>query len=318
LSASVSDADMTVIDRVLTKPVKNGVLAAALSEVTRTPMVRPAAEHAGASALPFRNVRILLAEDNAVNQKLAIRLLQRLGAEVVVVNNGIEVLQALRDADFDAVLMDCQMPEMDGYEATRRLRGTATAVRNPQIPVIALTAHALATDRAKCLAAGMDDYLTKPIDAAQLQRALRRSLPADHEFAKRPGAEDVQWFDESALLTRTNDDRDFARELVALFIKTGRETLWHLLQRDTDPGTMRKLAHNLKGSAAAAAAREVAARAEILERAIGSAQAAAALQALENSFKQTAAHWKRTGWIAQEVAVDADALAGMSGAARWI
>jgi HPt (histidine-containing phosphotransfer) domain-containing protein len=164
----------------------------------------------------------------------------------------------------------------------------------------------------------MDDYLTKPIDAAQLQRALRRSLPADHEFAKRPGAEDVQWFDESALLTRTNDDRDFARELVALFIKTGRETLWHLLQRDTDPGTMRKLAHNLKGSAAAAAAREVAARAEILERAIGSAQAAAALQALENSFKQTAAHWKRTGWIAQEVAVDADALAGMSGAARWI
>jgi len=152
----------------------------------------------------------------------------------------------------------------------------------------------------------------------QLQRALRRSLPADHEFANRRGADDVQWFDESALLTRTNDDRDFARELIGLFMKTGRETLWQLLQRGTDPGTMRKLAHNLKGSAAAAAAREVSARAEILERAIGSAQAAAALQALDGSFKQTAAYWKRTGWIPQEIAVDADSFAGMAGAARWI
>jgi HPt (histidine-containing phosphotransfer) domain-containing protein len=152
----------------------------------------------------------------------------------------------------------------------------------------------------------MDDYLTKPINPAQLQRALSRSLPANHEFANRPGADDVLWFDEPALLMRTGDDRDFARELISLFMKTGRETLWQLVQRGTDPSTMSKLAQNLKGSAAAAAAREVSVRAEILERVAGSAQAAAALQALESSFKQTAAYWKRTGWIAQEVHVDAE------------
>ncbi len=309
LSSAVTDAEMMVIDRVVTKPVKSGVLARALAEVTRAPASRTEATDAAASALPFRGVRILLAEDNAVNQKLANRLLQRLGAEVTVASNGFEVLQALRDADFDAVLMDCQMPEMDGYEATRQLREPASGVRNHKIPVIALTAHALATDRAKCLAAGMDDYLTKPINPAQLQRALSRSLPANHEFANRPGADDVQWFDESALLSRTGNDRDFARELIALFMKTGRETLWQLVQRGTDPGTMRKLAHNLKGSAAAAAAREVTARAEILERVAESAQASAALQALENSFKQTAAYWKRTGWIAQEVHVDTESRA---------
>jgi HPt (histidine-containing phosphotransfer) domain-containing protein len=172
--------------------------------------------------------------------------------------------------------------------------------------VIALTANAMATDRAKCLAAGMDDYLTKPINPAHLQRALSRSMPANHEFANRPGADDVQWFDESALLRRTGDDRDFARELIALFMQTGGETLWQLQQCGTDPGTLRKLAHDLKGSAGAAAAQEVAARADVLERAAGTREAAAALQSLETSFRQTAAYWKRSGWIAQELHIDAD------------
>jgi PAS domain S-box-containing protein len=314
LSTSVSDADMTVIDRVITEPVKSGALLRALAEATRTPAARPkhtrtGSKDVGALASPFRGVRILLAEDNAVNQTLASRLLQRLGAEVEIANNGLEALEALRVEDFDAVLMDCQMPEMDGYEATRQLRNPASAVRNPRIPVIALTAHALATDRAKCLAAGMDDYLTKPINPAHLQRALSRSMPADHEFANRPGADDVQWFDEPALRSRTGDDRDFARELIALFVQTGGETLWQLAQCGTDPGTLRKLAHNLKGSAAAAAAREVAARAAVLERVAGTHEAVEALNSLETSFKQTAAYWKRTGWIAQEPHVDADTRA---------
>jgi PAS domain S-box-containing protein len=306
LSNSVSDTDMTLIDRIITKPVRSGVLLRALAEVTRAPVARAETQEAVAAALPFGGVRILLAEDNAVNQKLASRLLQRLGAEVVVANNGIEVLEALRTQDFDAVLMDCQMPEMDGYEATRQLRDPAAAVRNPKIPVIALTAHALATDRAKCLAAGMDDYLTKPINPANLQRALSRSLPPDHEFSTRPDADDVQWFDEPALLARTGGDRDFARELIILFMQIGGETVWQLVQRGNDPGTLRKLAHNLKGSAAATAAREVAARAETLERVAGTPEAATALRTLEASFKQTIAHWKRSGWITQETHVDAD------------
>jgi CheY-like chemotaxis protein len=132
---------------------------------------------AAPAALGLSGMQILLAEDNPVNQKLAVRLLQKLGANVRVVNNGIEVLQALREADFDAVLMDCQMPLMDGYEATQQLRRAEGSVRNAQIPVIALTAHAMATDRAKCLAAGMNDYLTKPINPAHLRQALTKVLP---------------------------------------------------------------------------------------------------------------------------------------------
>jgi CheY-like chemotaxis protein len=136
------------------------------------------ANRSAASATPrsFPGMRILLAEDNPVNQKLAVRLLQKLGVEVQVAVNGLEALQALREADFDAVLMDCQMPELDGYEATRRLRGAAGAVRNPDVPVIALTAHALATDRSKCLDAGMTDYLTKPINPNHLHQCLARVM----------------------------------------------------------------------------------------------------------------------------------------------
>jgi CheY-like chemotaxis protein/HPt (histidine-containing phosphotransfer) domain-containing protein len=232
-----------------------------------------------------------------------------MGAEVQVANNGLETLQALETADYDAVLMDCQMPEMDGYEATRRLREPASGVRNPKIPVIALTAHALATDRAKCLAAGMDDYLTKPINPALLQRALARSLPATQEIAARVVADDEGLFDATELLARAGEDRDFARELIALFIKTGGETLWELTHCGTDDDTVRKLAHSLKGSSAAAAAREVTACAAALERAAGTAEAIPALLALEASFKRTLAHWRQTRWFVQELHLDADTRA---------
>jgi two-component system sensor histidine kinase/response regulator len=161
---------------VITKPVKTGVLIRVLAELTQN-APRVLANEAEPEILPLTGRRILLAEDNPVNQKLAVRLLQRFGAHVEVAPNGLVALQALRDAHFDAVLMDCQMPLLDGYEATRQLRAPGSGVRNPKIPVIALTAHALATDRAKCLAAGMDDYLTKPINPNHLQKALARALP---------------------------------------------------------------------------------------------------------------------------------------------
>ncbi|HME40835.1 MAG TPA: MHYT domain-containing protein [Steroidobacteraceae bacterium] len=177
LANSPPVADLRLIDRVVPKPANTAVLVRALAELTQISATGAAAQDIAPIALPFSGVRILLAEDNAVNQKLATRLLQRLGAEVHVAANGVEALQALRDSNFDAVLMDCQMPQMDGYEATRQLRSPKGAVRNPNIPVIALTAHALATDRARCLAAGMDDYLTKPINPAELRQALAKALP---------------------------------------------------------------------------------------------------------------------------------------------
>ena len=171
LSTSLAEADLRLVDRIVTKPTKTATLVRALCELTQSSGSELHREPEP-EALPFAGRRVLLAEDNPVNQKLAMRLVQRLGAQVELAPNGLVALQCLRDADFDAVLMDCQMPLLDGYEATKQLRDPKSGVRNCNIPVIALTAHALATDRAKCLAAGMDDYLTKPINPTHLQKAL--------------------------------------------------------------------------------------------------------------------------------------------------
>lgn len=141
---------------------------------TRPPLV--AHKHDGNDA-GLQPLRIIVAEDNAVNQKLLQHLLKRLKFEAEFVANGTECLRMLRSASFDVILMDCQMPEMDGYEATQRVRAGEGGEEHKGIRIIALTAHAMAGDREKCLAVGMDDYLTKPIQPAQLVAVLERSIP---------------------------------------------------------------------------------------------------------------------------------------------
>ncbi len=120
---------------------------------------------------PLLPLRILLVEDNLINQKVASRMLEKNGHCVVTVNNGREALDALTGQDFDAVLMDVQMPEMDGLEATAAIRANEDGT-DRHIPILALTAHALTGDRQRCLDAGMDGYLAKPIQTAQLLQAL--------------------------------------------------------------------------------------------------------------------------------------------------
>jgi CheY-like chemotaxis protein len=118
-----------------------------------------------------QRLRILLAEDNAVNQKLAALLLRREGHDVTVVGDGNEAVRAVAQGSFDVVLMDLQMPEMDGFEATTAIRGAEQGTGR-HLRIVALTAHAMKDDRDKCMKAGMDDYLTKPIDPNRLRSAL--------------------------------------------------------------------------------------------------------------------------------------------------
>jgi CheY-like chemotaxis protein len=122
----------------------------------------------GSGKLADRRLRVLVAEDNVINQRLVMRILERRGHRVHVVGTGQAALDALAAASFDLVLMDVQMPDMDGLEATRAIRDRERNGKAQRLPVLAITAHTMKGDREKCLAAGMDDVINKPIDSARL------------------------------------------------------------------------------------------------------------------------------------------------------
>lgn len=174
------------IEAYLDKPVKQSRLFNCLvSEVQNKAKVEstadlPASSPSLSKSEPeFKKAGILLAEDNFINQKIALAQLRRLHYRADSVANGREVLEALQCISYDLILMDCQMPEMDGYETSqvirqREKRSASPCPWKPPVHIIALTAHALQGEREKCLAAGMDDYLSKPLRQAKLQAALER------------------------------------------------------------------------------------------------------------------------------------------------
>jgi GAF domain-containing protein/CheY-like chemotaxis protein len=173
----------------LAKPVKPSALHDTLANVllgaVASAPARPDAQQPLDGELGERHpLRILLAEDNAVNQKLALRLLRQMGYEADVVGDGLQAIEAIEHGPYEVVLMDVQMPELDGLEATRRIRA-----RWPDLPlpIVAMTANAMAGDREACLAAGMTDYISKPIRPAELRAALER-VPSRVSTAGRPGA----------------------------------------------------------------------------------------------------------------------------------
>ncbi|HKR63814.1 MAG TPA: response regulator, partial [Thermoanaerobaculia bacterium] len=158
------------IDAFLTKPIRRTQLADAMSRLLSGEAAVSQEPAAQKPATPSR-ARVLVVEDNSVNQLVALGQLNRLGHDAVVATTGVEALDAIRENAFDIVLMDCQMPDMDGYEAARRVRQMDGA--RARIPIIAITAHALPGEREKCLAAGMNDYLPKPVSLEQLGAVIR-------------------------------------------------------------------------------------------------------------------------------------------------
>jgi two-component system, sensor histidine kinase and response regulator len=161
------------IDECLTRPVKQSQLFDAIITSLGGQLRNAAPSERAAPVTLQTDVRVLIAEDNPVNQKVALRQLERLGVAADAVANGIEAVEAVSRTDYGLVLMDVQMPEMDGFTAARELRG-----RGATMPIVALTANAMAGDRERCVAAGMDDYLAKPILEEELVRVLRRFLPS--------------------------------------------------------------------------------------------------------------------------------------------
>jgi CheY-like chemotaxis protein len=174
--------DEKVFTAILTKPIKPSLLFDTLTKTFSSHAPFPsnplvAASGSASAPLEVRTERVLLAEDNPVNQKVALHMLARLGYRADTAANGIEVLEAVSRVEYDLILMDVQMPEMDGMEATRQLRSQQNPQRvRPRI--VALTADALQGDRERCLEAGMDEYLSKPIKAADLASAMMRARRA--------------------------------------------------------------------------------------------------------------------------------------------
>ena len=228
--------------------------------------------------------RILVAEDHPVNQKVLAHQLRGMGLQHVMTASGTQALELLAQERFDLVLMDWQMPEMDGLEATRRIRLLPANLRN--IPIIALTANANTGFRETCLAAGANDYLSKPYTEAALAALLTQWLAPD-----RAAAHHAPLLDLAALRARYPGNPELADNLVSLFISTTETSLAALQrgieQRDAD--CCRKEAHALKGAAASVAARAIqegAARIEACVRDGDFARAAAELATLESLFRE--------------------------------
>ncbi len=247
----------------LMKPIKQSELFDAIRGAlgaARRPEETPMDE--GTPALPRRRLRVLLAEDNAVNQKLMVRLLEKWGHLVSVAANGKEALAAVEQGHFDLVLMDVQMPEVGGFEATAAIRAREKEAGG-HLPVVAMTAHAMKGDRERCLAAGMDDYLAKPIQAHELAAVIERAVPP----AAANGGEAEAPLDWAAALKAVGGDEEILRDLAGVFLETSPRWLEELgaAVARRDVAVVRRLGHTMKGSLSQLGATAARAAAERLE-----------------------------------------------------
>ena len=275
LGVATSEADLRAAGFTawMTKPIKQAPLFQRLCEALVQAGPASTATVSGARVSPAeapspaahsRRLRVLVAEDNQVNQKLALRILERRGHSPEVVENGQLAVERLKGERFDVVLMDCQMPVLDGYEASRVIRDPASGVLQPDIPIIAMTANAMRGDREKCLAAGMSDYISKPINPGELDQMLDRwgaKVAADTPLPKGVRLE------VSDLVERLMGDRDLAREIFAEFIKDTGERLGRITAAHAagDAARVQAEAHAIRGAAANVGAVELKELAAVIE-----------------------------------------------------
>jgi PAS domain S-box-containing protein len=254
------------ISAYLLKPVKQSQLFDCLATVMGESDTEPAAAPQSGNLLTghtFKEdkfaaqTRILIAEDNPVNQMVARRQVERLGYQVDIAANGLEALAALSDVSYDIVLMDCQMPELDGYEATAEIRRREGTKKHTII--IALTANAMEGESEKCFAAGMDDYLSKPVDVAALQQTLARwevSTPdkeaRSNVIAEFPVEQAAPPVDIEQLRDVSGDDEELMQELIELYLGQMSENIEKLKSavRAENPVELKLVAHKSIGSSA--------------------------------------------------------------------
>ena len=232
----------------LTKPIKQAELYRAILAALGSPEAKPKPT-TPSSRRVGRSLRVLLAEDNLVNQKLAVRLLEKQGHSIVVAGNGRQALEAIERQPFDLVLMDVQMPEMDGFEATAAIRARERG-SGQHLPILAMTAYAMKGDRERCLEAGMDGYVSKPIQPRELWKAIDKLVPAEDRAANEETSATSGVLDRDEIQERVGGDMGLLRELIDVFLADC-PRLWQNIRDALAQGDAHKLsraAHTLKGS----------------------------------------------------------------------
>lgn len=277
--------DETGIAACITKPVRTSELLncldALISGMPFPQQLPPEIDLYAVQEIKNNHTRILVAEDNITNQKVALGVLSKLGIRADAVNNGVEALKALELIAYDLVLMDIQMPEMDGLKTTRIIRDSNSTVRSHVLPIIAMTASAMKGDRLRCVEAGMNDFVTKPIDHDALVDILKKWLPKDclnvneknwlppekplHENQTR---KEPSIFDPSDLMHRMMNDKGLVKIIIDSFLENTLKEIDSLKAclEANNRGESSRLSHMLKGSAANISGKALSAVAETMEK----------------------------------------------------
>ena len=240
--------------------------------------------------------RVLLAEDNITNQQVALGSLKKLGLQADAVWNGVEALKALESTPYDLVLMDVQMPAMDGLEATRQIRSASSSVLNPNIPIVALTAHAMPSDREKCLEAGMNDYLAKPVTPQTLARVLDKWLNAEADTlqikkaapAEKPLSSECRVWNLTAFMEYVMDDKALAQQVLDGFPEDTSQRIQALevFLEAGDWVCAERQAHSINGSSGSIGGEALRAVAQEIEKALKAGNLAAATVKMPDLIKQ--------------------------------